>query len=122
MANTTPAKYTVQLGPTVTPEVAAELATLAQLLGVSNSQITRECIERGLAAGMAGRKGWRVQLDEQHGGPEETEKAWGRVYDAHLEHFQRRGTRQTSRRREYDRTTRGAAPSPVTGVHGEAVA
>lgn len=40
--------YTVQLGPTFTPEVAGELAAWAELTGMTVSVTTRTATERGL--------------------------------------------------------------------------
>lgn len=109
MANTTPAKYTVQLGPTVTPEVAAELATWGELVGLSNSAVARECIEHGL---VKLRKRWTAEVSKRMGWEHDYvqfENAYGESYDTHLEHFQGRGTRQTTRRRNYDRETRSTS-------------
>lgn len=105
MANTTPAKYTVQLGPTVTPEMAAELATWAELLGVSNSVVTRDSIEHGL---VVLRTLWRAQVLEKLPRRTNFDSVWAATYKPHLQHFEGRGTRQTTRRRNYDAETRGA--------------
>ncbi|MET0426687.1 MAG: hypothetical protein ABW046_22660 [Actinoplanes sp.] len=48
MPNPTPAKYTVQIGPTYSVETAAELTAWAALQGRSVSEVTRECTEEGL--------------------------------------------------------------------------
>lgn len=48
MPNPVPRKYTVQLGPTFTPDTAGELAAWAEQRGMSVSAITREAAERGL--------------------------------------------------------------------------
>lgn len=48
MPTPTPAKYTVQIGPTYTVETAAELTAWAAKHGRSVSEVTREATERGL--------------------------------------------------------------------------
>lgn len=96
MANTQPAKYTVQLGPTVTPQFAGELAALAKHSGVSASTIARECMEDGVA---------KVKR--------RIERAHGPVPENLLAHFiaeaEERGDRQVKRRRAYDGRTRSTS-------------
>jgi hypothetical protein len=97
MPNPVPARYTVQLGPTVTPEVAGELAAWAEVQQRSTSEITRECIDYGL---------------------ENLRKQWVRVYGAlggtllafHVDKARERGEKQVARRRGYDERTRSAEP------------
>lgn len=48
MANTVPPKYTRQIGPAVTPEVAGLLSAIGKHAGVSAGQIAREAIDAGL--------------------------------------------------------------------------
>ena len=96
MPNPTPARYTVQLGPTVTPEVAGELATWAEVQQRSVSEATRECIEAGL---MNLRLGWIAEA--------------GRALDAellekHVYAAEVRGAEQVARRERYASRTREA--------------
>lgn len=49
MPTPTPAKYTVQIGPTYTVETAAELTAWAQVQGRSVAEVTRQATEAGLA-------------------------------------------------------------------------
>jgi hypothetical protein len=96
MPNPVPAKYTVQLGPTVTPEVAGELAAWAEVQERSTSEITRECVDYGL---------------------ENLRKQWQRVYGTipaevlarHVAAARERGEKQVARRRGYDERTRNTA-------------
>lgn len=105
MPNPVPAKYTVQLGPTFTPEVAGELAAWAELLGESTSVITRQCTEAGLAV-----------LREVYASDAVT-RGLARASTAaslpgrallrkHVEAARERGNRQVKRRRNYDERTR----------------
>lgn len=96
MPNPVPARYTVQLGPTVTPEVAGELAAWAEVQGRSTSEITRECVSYGL-------ENLRKQWVRVFGGiPPETLRT-------HVDAMRERGNKQVSRRRSYDERTRTAA-------------
>jgi len=100
MANVRPAKYTVQLGPTVTPETGGELYAWAELLGVSNSVLIREVIEAGLnvkGRSFAKRAGL-TSTALAEAAPE--------VLARHVEHCKQRGETQTRRRRDYDERTR----------------
>lgn len=103
MPNPTPAEYTVQLGPTVTPEVAGELAAWAALSRSSVSKLTRWQIEAGLEAN-------RAYLVERYG-PLPTA-----LLAEHVAEAVKRGERQVSRRRDYDDRTRtpAAAVTPTT--------
>jgi len=93
MANTQPAKYTVQLGPTVTPAFAGELAALAKHAGVSASTIARECMEEGVVK-------VRRRIERAHG-PVPDDLVTRCIVEA-----EERGNRQVSRRRAYDERTR----------------
>ena len=93
MPNPVPAKYTVQLGPTVTPEVGGELAALAELSGLSMSVVARMAIDKGLPK-------VRRELQAQHGALDE-----GRLQH-HIEQARERGERQVRRRLDYDKRTR----------------
>lgn len=95
MPNPTPARYTVQMGPTFTPEVAGELAAWAELLGVSASQVTRECAEEGLR---------RLQAKFAKRAGREMD---GEVLARQVEAAEERGSRQVRTRRAYDKRTRG---------------
>lgn len=105
MPNPTPAKYTVQMGPTFTPEVAGELAAWAELLGTSASKVTRECAEEGLTrlraklAKRAGLTGMPVE-----------------VLDRQVEAARGRGVRQVRTRRAYDERTRGTVDEAEAGA------
>lgn len=94
MANTQPAKYTVQLGPTVTPQFAGELAALAKHSGVSASTIARKCMEEGIVK-------VRRRIEREHGPVPE------RLLAYFIAEAEERGNRQVSRRRAYDERTRG---------------
>jgi len=113
MPNPVPARYTVQLGPTFTPEMAAELAAWGELLSKSTSVVIRECTEDGLE---------RLRADFIAEVMAATGLTSGEVrarYDAilpgHLEAAQRRGQTQVSRRRAYDNDRRGSV-AEATGL------
>lgn len=93
MPNPVPARYTVQLGPTVTPQVAGELAAWAELQQRSASEVARECIEFGLENL---RTRWRAEFGALPGAR----------LAAHVAAAEERGARQVSRRRAYDERTR----------------
>jgi hypothetical protein len=102
MASQVPGQYTVQLGPTFTPEVAGELAAWAEVQRRSVSEVTRECAERGLRElGLA----WAAQ----HGALNR------RTLRAHIEAAAARGVKQADRRRSYDRRTREARAAMAAG-------
>jgi hypothetical protein len=90
MPNPTPAKYTVQIGPTYTVETAAELTAWARAQGRSVSEVTREATERGLEL---------LRTDWIGGG--------GRLPKALLreceDEVRERGDRQAARKRKYER-------------------
>lgn len=96
MANTVPAKYTVQIGPTVTPEVGGEIFAWAQALGISASSVARECLEEGLAA-------LRRDFRRRAGG-DLNEKTLAH----HVAEARERGDRQVQRRLNYDKRRREA--------------
>jgi hypothetical protein len=101
MPNPVPAKYTVQLGPTVTPEVAGELAAWAKMLGKSTSAVVRECIEAGLAAST---REYTTQLRLTSG----YASLPNDVLEECIAAARDRSNVQVSRRRSYDdRTRRG---------------
>lgn len=110
MANVREAKYTVQLGPTVTPEVAGELYAWAELLGMSNSAVIREVIEAGLLA-----KARSFALRAELTSPDLREAAPD-VLRENIEHCSQRGKTQTRRRRDYDAATRGTGAPAINGV------
>lgn len=97
MPNPVPARYTVQLGPTFTPDTAGELAAWAELRGKSISEVTREAAEEGLGrlratwAAETGRRPVPARLAELTAAAAE------------------RGSKQAKRRRAYDRSVRNAA-------------
>lgn len=102
MPNPVPAKYTVQLGPTVTPEVGGELAALGELSALSMSVVARMAIDEGLP------KVRRV-LQELHGPLPAEALAY------HVQRARERGERQVRRRLDYDeRTRRGATKMSQT--------
>ena len=103
MPNPVPAKYTVQLGPTFTPEVAGELAAWAEVLGHSTSEITRWCTETGLEQL---RTDFRARLAAARGPGAELP---GSVLAFHVKAAQERGNRQVQRRKDYDDRTRNTA-------------
>ncbi len=104
MPNPVPAEYTVQLGPTVTPEVAGELAAWGELLGRSTSKVAREAIDAGLEVLRAD---WRATAvargtaTAKRGMPAAT-------LARHVRAAQERGRTQVGRRRAYDERTRKA--------------
>lgn len=100
MPNPVPAEYTVQLGPTVTPEVAGELAAWAAVQRRSVSRVTRECIEAGLEVL---RSDFRAQDAAAHFDDE--------LLATHVAAAAKRGDAQVSRRRDYDDRTRGGGAS-----------
>jgi len=93
MPNPVPAKYTVQLGPTVTPEVGGELAALAELSGLSMSVVARQAIDKGLPR-------VRRELERTHG------LLGGERLQHHIDQARERGERQVRRRLDYDKRTR----------------
>lgn len=93
MPNPTPAEYTVQLGPTVTPEVAGELAAWAALAKISTSKMTRRAIDTGLEV-------LRSKLSAELG------EMPASLLAEHVAEAARRGDRQVKRRRDYDASTR----------------
>lgn len=96
MPNPTPAKYTVQIGPTYTVETAAELTAWAKVQGRSVSAVTRECTEFGL-------RHLREQWEREHGalpaGP--LVRATEDVAD--------RGDRQAARKRKWQEQAKTGA-------------
>lgn len=98
MVNVTPARYTCQIGPTVTPEVAGELAAWAEVSGHSMSVVARMAIDDGLPK-------VRRTLERTHGAlPVE-------ILAKHVAQARERGERQVQRRRAYDERTRDTAPA-----------
>lgn len=102
MVNTAPAKYTVQIGPTLTPEVAGELAAWAEWQQVSAGVTARDCIDEGLAR-------LRSAWEQTYGAlPEQ-------LLSKHVRAARVRGDRQVARRRAYDeRTRRGETTMAAT--------
>lgn len=101
MPNPVPARYTVQLGPTVTPETAGELAAWARVTERSSSEMARLLLEEGL-------KRQRAKLEREHGSlPAD-------LLDECVAAAQERAERQVSRRRSYDKRTRNGE----TGMSG----
>jgi hypothetical protein len=98
MPNPVPKKYTVQLGPTFTPDTAGELAAWAETLGMSVSAVTRTAAERGLES-------LRGEWAAQGGRP-----AAARVA-ALVEEAARRGEDQAGRRTRSDRSRRNRSTS-----------
>lgn len=94
MANTVPAKYTVGLNPTVTPEIAGELAAWGEVRQVSISAVIRECIE---GDGLSGR---RIAWTREHGPLD------AHLLERHTAAARVRGERQVRTRRDYDSRTR----------------
>lgn len=109
MPNPFPAEYTVQLGPTVTPVVAGELAAWAALAKTSTSKMTRRVIDAGLEA-------LRADLRAEVGAMPPA------VLAEHIEKAEKRGETQVKRRRDYDDRTRtpSAAPAPAKAVKATA--
>ncbi len=102
MPNPVPARYTVQLGPTVTPEVAGELAAWAELLGDSVSEVSRAAINAGLEVL---RGDWRATAVAR--GTATAKRGMPAVTLArHVEAARARGKTQVARRRKYDERTR----------------
>lgn len=95
MVNVKPATYTVQIGPTMTPEAAGELAAWAELRRMSVSEIARECVEAGMGK-LRGK--WAKEV-----GFEMPASTLAR----HVEAARERGERQVRSRRAYDDRTRG---------------
>lgn len=60
MPNPVERKYSVQLGPSVTPDTAGEIDAWTSVMGTSSSTVTRLAIERGLAS-------LREEWTQQHG-------------------------------------------------------
>lgn len=95
MANTVPPKYTTQIGPTVLPEVAGEMAAWAEVRGVSAGAVARELIDYALPL-------LRERWAQEHG------KIPYSVLLRHVSHQQERGDRQIANKRSRDRTARTA--------------
>lgn len=93
MPNPTPAEYTVQLGPTVTPEVAGELYAWAALAGGSRSKMIRRVIDAGLEV-------LRSDLRAQYG------EIPAKLLREYLDFANKRGETQVAARRDYDSRTR----------------
>lgn len=107
MANPTPARYTVQLGPTQTPEVAGELGAWAELQQRSVSVVARVLIDDALPR-------LRKRWEREYGAlPAE-------MLERHTRAAQERGAAQVKRRRDYDDRTRGAAKAAGEGVADDA--
>lgn len=96
MPNPVPRKYTVQLGPTFTPDVAGELAAWAEVQGRSVSEVTREAAELGLRT-------LRRRWEKDHGGPLGATRL-----SVHVEAAAERGEKQAARRTKSDRARRNA--------------
>src|SRR6188768_3570178 len=89
--NPTPAKYTKQLGPMVTPEMAAELEANAREDGVSISTLARQMIETMLEMRRPAREAIRTPAQQ---------KAWKRSYDAALAKTTAQGAEHVRRHRD----------------------
>lgn len=114
MPNPTVATFTVQLGPTVAPDVAAELSTWAELLGLSTSATTREMIEEGLShlrEDLATRAAARIGVSVA-----EARRRYSDLLPKHYKAAADRADTQVRRRRDYDAATRTpiAAVTPTT--------
>jgi hypothetical protein len=111
MANTTPARYTKQLGIMATPETGGEVMTWAAKRGVSASTVARELLEIGLKQA---RDAWREQY-----GDIDPERLSDEIAKA-----QQQGAKQVTRRREYDSTTRstGLTAAEVRASAGQTTA
>lgn len=111
MGNTTPARYTKQLGPMVTPELAAELEANAREDGVSVSTMLRGWIETRAAEESINRAAKRSRLDT---------RAWQANYRAALAKTTAQGAEHVRRHRDSDRAARGGGGAtrhaPATGV------
>ncbi len=105
MPNTTPAKYTKQLGPMVTPELAAELEAHAREDGVSVSTLVRGWIEERAEVERAKREEARTPTQR---------KAWKRTFEAALAKTSAQGAEHVRRHRASDAAARGR--SVVAGV------
>lgn len=103
MPNVTPAKYTVQLGPTVVPEVAGEVYAWAEMLGISASAVARECLNAGLEVV---RSDFRARAALLPAGKRTGGEIPGAVLRRQLAYALGRGERQVGSRRSYDRRTR----------------
>lgn len=112
MPNPVPAKYTVQLGPTVTPEVAGELAAWAKMLGKSNSEVARECVDAGLAV-MARDYATQLRRDKGFAGLP------GDVLAECIEWARARGETQISKRRSYAERTRAGETAMAATIEAK---
>lgn len=110
MVNVTPAKYTVQIGPTMTPEAAGELAAWARMRGVSVSVVARECVEAGLSTLRESFKAQAVDTRQY------TERKWEALLRKEIAEAQARGDRQVARRKAYDDKTRGKSGGEEGGA------
>lgn len=97
MPNSTPAKYTKQLGPMVTPELAAELEAHAREDGVSVSTLVRGWIEQRAATERGTRETWRNAGQRAK---------WQADYEAALAKTTAQGAAHVSRRADHDAATR----------------
>jgi hypothetical protein len=98
MPNPTPAKYTKQLGPMVTPELAAELEADAREDGVSISTLVRGWIEERAAIERAKRELTRTPAQRRE---------WKRTYDGALAKTTAQGAEHVRRHRDSDAAARG---------------
>lgn len=99
MPNMTPAKYTKQLGPMVTPETAAEVEAWAAVERVSISRIAGEAIERDLKR----RRRLIDTLDD------DVQEVWQVAYNAALARTAAQGQKHVTRRRAADGKRAGRA-------------
>jgi hypothetical protein len=97
MPNPKPAKYTKQLGPMVTPELAAELEADAREDGESVSTFVRQMIEERVAERREARAARRTPAQRRE---------WKRVYDAALAKTTQQGAEHVRRHRASDAAAR----------------
>lgn len=103
MPNPVGRKFTVQLGPTFTPDTAGELAAWAELRGKSVSEVTREAAEHGLNLL---RREWAAETGRR--------PVPARLAELTAEAAER-GEKQATRRRNYDRSVRAANAAGSAG-------
>lgn len=113
MPNPVSARYTVQLGPTVTPEVGGELGAWAELLGNSMSEVARECIDAGLEQLRNSFRQRAIESGRVRSGALIPSTA---LLRKHVAAARERGDRQVKRRRNYDERTRKVGPVNVGGI------
>jgi hypothetical protein len=107
MPTSVPARYTVQIGPTTTPETAGEIGAWAEHIGMSMSEAARECLEDGL-------KTKRKEWAKAHG------SLPAALLARHVEYQRARGERQVRTRLSYrDRRAAEGDPLPSRRRRGD---